>query len=88
MFVLVLMMVVFMAVSVIFLVMVMMLIVRMMVAFVRVRVSMRHATSMRMFVAVCVREVDVELYSLNGGFVSACDMQVIAVQFELFQFVL
>ena len=77
-----------MVMSVFFFVMVVVMFMLVLMNFVRMRVGVGHAISACMLVAMLIGEVDVELYASNSGFVRAGNMQVIAVKFELFQFVL
>jgi hypothetical protein len=85
---LVVMVAVFVVMSVlIVLVMVMLLLARIMLVLVRMRVSVSCAITMRVLVAVLMREVNVEFDSFDGGFVSAGNVQMIAVELQLFQFV-
>src|SRR6266850_261509 len=64
--------------------MVVFVLMRMMLVFVRMRVSVCHVTS----VGVLMRKVNVEFDSLDGGFMSAGNVQMIAVNLQFLQFVL
>jgi hypothetical protein len=59
-----------------------------MMMLVRTRVSVRYAIRMRLLVAMFMREVNIEFNPFDGGFVSAGNVQMVAVEIQLFQFVL
>ena len=71
-----------------FILVMMMVLVLMSLIFVRMRVSVGTAMSMHVLVAMLMREMNLELHSLDGGFVSAGNVQMVAVEIQLFQFVL
>ena len=60
----------------------------MMVVLMGMRVSMRYPTSVRVLVAVLMREVNVELNSFDGGFMGARNVQMVTMKLQLFQFML
>src|SRR6267142_2298175 len=71
-----------------FFVMSMFTLVMMVVVFVRMRVSVCHITSVCVLVAVLMRKVNVEFDSLDGGFMSAGNVQMVTVKIQFLQFVL
>jgi hypothetical protein len=72
----------------ILIILVMVMLVLMSMIFVRMRVSVGRAMSMHVLVAMLMREMNVEFDSFDGSFVSAGNVQMVAVEFQLFQFVL
>src|SRR4051812_30444398 len=86
-FFLMVMMAVFVLMSIL-IILVMVVLVFMNMIFVRMRVSVSRAMSMHVLVAMLMREMNVEFYSFDGGFVSAANVQMVTVEFQLFQFVL
>src|SRR5260370_6145663 len=79
---------VLMSVLIILMMVMMFVLMGMMVFLMRMRVSVGRAISRRVFVAMLVSEMNVEVDSFNGSFVSAGNVQVVPTEFELFQFVL
>ena len=77
----------FVAMSVFVLVM-MLVLVSMMVVLVGMRVRVSRAIRMRVLMTLLMRDVNVELKTFDGGFVSAGNAQVVSFQVQLFQFVL
>src|SRR5436190_17130103 len=71
-----------------FILVMMMVLVLMSLIFVRMRVSVVTAMSMHVLVAMLMREMNLELHSLDGGFVSAGNVQMVPVEFKFLQFVL
>jgi hypothetical protein len=78
------------AMSVFFLVVVMFMfmLVQVIMVFARMRLTVRDAIFVSVFVAVVMREVNVEFNAFDGGFVSAGNVQMITVKIQLSQFVL
>jgi hypothetical protein len=54
---------------------------------VRMFVPMVMAVIVRVFVVMLLREVDIKLHAGDGGFLSARDVQVVAIEFEFLQLV-